>query len=181
MLMPKDLIPYIVPAIIVVVIGIRLFRSQTPRKINPSRLWIGPVYIAAFMAFALATSPMPNAFALMLYAVAAALGIGTGYLRALHQEFSIDPGTGAIMSKASPIGMIVFVGIFLLRYAARYAMVGNLQPSDMRHGPNAQYLLFTDVGLFFAFAMVSATAWEIWRRTRPLAAEQAARTVPPAV
>ncbi len=82
------------------------------------------------------------------------------------------------MSKASPLGTILFIGIFLVRYALSYWMHGGVQP-DLTHAPSPQLLFYTDAMLFFAFAMVTASAWEVWRRTRPLVAEHRASQAPP--
>ena len=48
------------------------------------------------------------------------------------------------------------------------------QQTDMHHPPSANVLLYTDATLFFAFAMVAATAFEVWRRTRPIVSEHRA-------
>jgi hypothetical protein len=136
-------------------------------------LWIGPVYIAAAMALVLFQSPVLNPFGLMLFAAGAAVGGGVGYLRALHQEFSIDPETGNVMSKASPVASILFIGVFVIRYALNMWMQGGKAP-DALQARSAEVMLYTDTMLFFAFAMVTVSAWEVWRRTRPLVAEHAA-------
>ena len=92
----QQVTPYIVPLLVVMLIARRAFRAQTPKRVRPSRLWIGPVYVAAAMALVLWQSPMPGAFGMMLFAIGAMVGGGVGYLRALHQEFSIDPETGNV-------------------------------------------------------------------------------------
>jgi len=115
----------------------------------------------------------------ILFAAGAAVGGVLGYFRALHQEFSIDPETGNVMSKASPVATILFVGVFLVRYALNMWMNGGNAP-DALQAKSAQLILYTDTMLFFAFAMVTVSAWEVWRRTRPLVAEhKAAQAVAP--
>src|SRR6185437_11098008 len=107
--------PYLVPLLVVAILARRAFRAQAPRRIRPSTLWIGPVYIALAMGLVLWTSPKPDMFGLGLFAIGAALGGVIGYFRALHQEFSIDPETGNVMSKASPVATILFIGLFVVR------------------------------------------------------------------
>lgn len=175
----KDFAPYIVPLLVVALLGLRAFRAQAPQRIRPNRLWMGPVYIAVAMGFVLWTSPVPGLLEIALFVGAAVLGAGAGYLRALHQQFSIEPETGNVMSKASPLGAILFIGIFLVRFALNTWMHGGAQP-DMTQPPSGQLLVYTDAMLFFAFAMVSASAWEVWRRTRPLVVEHRASQGPPA-
>ena len=174
----KEFLPYLAPLIVVIVIGLRFFRAQKPRKIKPGRLWIGPVYVLVGMVVVLASGLMPgpltSPYSIPLFIAAALVGGGVGYLRALHQEFSIDPETGDVMSKASPIAMIVFVAVFGVRFALRSWMGGG----DMSHLPTPGLLLYTDAMLFFAFGMVSVSAWEVWRRTRPLVLEHRASPPP---
>jgi hypothetical protein len=125
------------------------------------------------MALVLAQSPMPGAFGTMLFIIGAAIGGGVGYLRARHQEFSVDPETGNVMSRATPIASLLFIGLFLVRYALNYWMQGGAAPSALEVR-SAELMLYTDTMLFFAFAMVTVSAWEVWRRTRPLVVEHRA-------
>jgi len=179
----KDFLPYLAPLAVILVIGLRFFRAQKPRKIKPGRLWIGPVYVLVGMAVVLASPLMPSPFkspySIPLFIAAALVGGVVGYLRALHQEFSIDPDTGDVMSKASPIAMIVFVAVFAARFGLRSWMGGGAMNAPLTPG----LLLYTDAMLCFAFGMVSVSAWEVWRRTRPLVLEHRASQppVPPAV
>lgn len=162
---------YIGPAIVVIVIARRLLRTQEPRRIRPGLLWIQPAILFAGMIALFAATPIQlSPLSIAIFAVGAAAGAAVGYFRALHQEFSIEPETGNVMSKATPLGSILFLGIFGVRYAINIWMKGG-QQADMRHPPTANVLLYTDATLFFAFAMVAATAFEVWRRTRPLVVE----------
>ena len=178
--MPKDIAQYLPILLIAALIGFRLFRATQPRKINPLRLWIGPVIMLAGMVTLFTVAPMPlgNPFAIPIFAGVALIGAGVGYLRGKHQEFSIDPATGDVMSKASPIGMIVFLAVFVARFGLR-SWMGNPMMGDGRPmSPNV--ILYTDATLFFAFAVVTTTAWEVWRRTRPLVlAHRASQSLPP--
>jgi hypothetical protein len=182
----KDFLPYLAPLLVVLVIGLRFMRARQPRKIKPGRLWTGPVSVLAGMAVVfvnpLFPNPFANPYAIPLFAVAAIIGCGVGYLRALHQEFSINPETGDVMSKASPVAMLVFLAIFVVRFGLSSLMGGGAN-ADMNRPPSPGLLLYTDAMLFFAFGMVSASAWEVWRRTRPLVLEHRASRppAPPAV
>jgi hypothetical protein len=166
-------LPYLVPLLVVGLIARRAFRAQTPKRVRPSRLWIGPVYLAVAMALVLWSSPAPSPFGLALFVAGAVLGGIVGYFRALHQEFSIEPETGNVMSKASPVATVLFVGLFVIRYALNLWMTGGKAP-DALQAKSAEVMLYTDTMLFFAFAMVSVSAWEVWRRTRPLVREHRA-------
>jgi len=172
--MLKQLLPYLAPLIFVVILGLRMSRARNGRPVKPERLWIRPAIIAILMAYMLVTSPRPDLFGLGLYALAAVLGVGAGYLLSRHQELTLDPQTGAISSKMSVFGMILFFCMFAGRYAFRTFVNGGQAVHS------AQITLYSDAALLFLLAMFSAQAWEIWRRTRPLLAEHAARTAKPA-
>ncbi|MBU6297139.1 MAG: hypothetical protein KJS68_02745, partial [Alphaproteobacteria bacterium] len=161
------------------VIAWRSSRAMKGRPVSPSRLWIRPALIAAFMALALATSRLPGLFGLALYSAAAAAGTASGYLLARHQELTLDPDNHKIISKTSPIGVILFVVLFGVRYILRTMASGGEAP-DKLAAHSGQIALYTDAGLLFLLALVSAQAWEIWRRTRPLVMERAARMAKPA-
>jgi hypothetical protein len=166
----QQVAPYLVPLLVVALIARRVLRAQKPQRLRPSRLWIGPVYLAVGMVLVLWQSPMPGLFGMALFVAGAAIGGVIGYLRALHQEFSVEPETGNVMSKATPLGSMLFLGLFIVRFGMNYWMRGDETPAAMR-AHSAQIMLYTDTMLFFAFAMVSVSAWEVWRRTRPLVVE----------
>ena len=173
--MLKQYLPYIAPLLALAIILWRTSRAMKGRPVTPSRLWIRPAIIAVFMAMALATSPLPNFLGLGVLGLAAAVGVGVGYLLARHQAFTLDPATGVITSKTSPLGVILFVGLFAVRYVFRIMMMGGQAPGKLA-AHSAQIALYTDAGLMFLLGLVCAQAWEIWRRTRPLVVEHAART-----
>jgi hypothetical protein len=173
----QQVAPYIVPLLVVALIARRVLRAK-PQRLRPSRLWIGPVYLAVGMALVLWQSPMPGVFGMALFVAGAAIGGAVGYLRALHQEFSIESETGNVMSKATPLGSMLFLGLFIVRFGMNYWMRGDATPVAMK-AHSTQIMLYTDTMLFFAFAMVSVSAWEVWRRTRPLVVEHRAATNAP--
>ncbi len=166
----NQLLPYLGPAIIVIVVLRRALRAQEPRRIRPNLLWIQPAILLAGMITLFAAAPVQlSPLAIGIFAIGAVAGAAVGYFRALHQQFSIDAETGNVMSKATPLGSLLFLGIFIVRFAMNSWMKGGPQ-TDMHHPPSANVLLYTDATLFFAFAMVAATAFEVYRRTRPVVA-----------
>jgi hypothetical protein len=173
--MANQYLPYIGPLLIAALLLWRMSKAMKGRPLSPSRLWVRPAIIAVFMAIMLFVSPLPDPFGLALFALAAAAGVGAGYLQARHQALTIDPATGIITSKTSPFGVILFVGLYAGRYVFRMMTTSGQAPGKLT-AHSAQIALYTDVGLLFLLGLVCAQAWEIWRRTRPLLAEHAART-----
>jgi hypothetical protein len=171
--MLQQYLPYLVPLLVIALLAARMSRSMQGRPIKPSRLWIRPIFIAVFMGLTLAVSPAPGPLGLALFGLAVVLGLGFGYLLAHHQAFTLDPATGVITSKTSPLGMVLFVGVFGGRYVFNTMMRSGQAPGKLA-AHSGQVLLYSEVALVFLLAMVGAQAWEIWRRTRPLVAEHAA-------
>jgi len=170
----KQIGPYLFPILIVALIARRAMRSK-PQRIRPGRLWIQPGYLGIGTLAALFSAHDPGVLGILLFMVGAAAGIGAGYMRALHQEFSIDPETGNVMAKGTPIAALLFIGVFVLRFGLNYLMKQGA-PVPAHSG---QLLVYADAMLIFAFAMSAASAWEIWRRTRPLIAEHKTSNGPP--
>ena len=170
----NQLLPYLGPAIVLIIVARRMLRAQEPRRIRPGVLWIQPAMLFAAMIFLFLTTPVQlSPLSLSIFVIGAFAGATIGYFRALHQELSIEPETGNVMSKATPLGSLLFLGIFIVRFAVNTWMKDG-QQTDMRHPPSATLMLYTDATLFFAFAMVVATAFEVWRRTRPLVLQRRA-------
>lgn len=179
--MSKEIVSYIIPILVMGVVVWRLSRQANGRPVRPSRLWIRPAVIGLFLAVLFATTPVrQDALGMAVLAGAAAAGAGLGFLLARHQALTLDPATGKITSKMSPVGIALFAVLYMARYAFRMVMTGGQAP-DKIAAHSAQIMLYTDAGLLLVFALVSAQAWEIWRRAKPLLQEHAARQNGPAV
>lgn len=171
--MNQELIRYLVPVLVMAIVVWRMMRRAQGQPIKPSRLWIRPAMLAVLLALAFLHPPALTLLALAVFLAAAVLGAGFGYLTARHQTLTIDPATGTITSKTSPVGIALFVGLFAVRYVFRMVVQGGQAP-DRLMAHSDQFLMWTDAGLIFVLALVSAQAWEIWRRAKPLADGHAA-------
>ena len=170
----QQFLPYLGPVLVVAIVARRMMRAQKPTRVRPNLLWIQPAILLAGMIALFAATPMQvNGLAVALFAAGAVAGAVVGYFRALHQAFFIEPETGNVMSQATPLGSLLFLGLFLIRYAMN-AWMRDGQQTDMMRPPSGNVVLYTDAMLFFAFAMVAASAFEVWRRTRPLVVTHAA-------
>ncbi len=163
---------YLVPVLVLAFVVWRMARRARPVK--PSRLWIRPAIFALFLVAAFSHSLPLNLISFVVFTAAAGLGLGLGYVLASHQQLTIDPTTGKITSKMSPVGVALFAGLYAARYLFRRGTLGDQLPEKvMAH--SAQVLMWTDAGLIFVLALVSAQAWEIWRRAKPLLDDHAAK------
>jgi hypothetical protein len=170
-------LPYILPLFIVVMIGLRMARSMRGRPINPSYLWIRPAIFALLLVPLLAFSLRPEPLEFAALALALALGAGAGYLLSRHQQLSLE--NGKIISKTSPVGVILFVVLYAARFVFRMQTVSGQAPGKLTaHG--AQISFYSNLAFAFLIALIAAQAWEIWRRSKPLMAQKAALADKPA-
>jgi hypothetical protein len=161
--------PYIVPVLVVALMARRLIRNA-PRKVKVNRMFILPLIAIVGTVATLAATPMPGLFWIAGFALAAALGAGVGFLTTHHQEFSLDYDTGEITSKATPIGTILIVALFAVRYGLKLAFpqLGGSGFGPLPAHPSADLFAWTDAGLIFSVAMLMARVATTWLRTRPL-------------
>lgn len=170
----RQFAPYIFPIVLVAVMAWRLTRQGSGRPLKPTRLWVRPTILAVFLVLAFLHPPLLTPITLMAFAAALAVGVALGFILASHQTLSVDVTTGKIMSRMSPVGTVLFLALLFARYIIRMMVTGGQAPDPVVEH-SALIMAYTDAGLLFVLALVSAQAWELWRRTRPLVAEQATR------
>jgi len=177
----KEIGPYIVPVLVIALVARRLIQNR-PRKVRIASLWVAPLIALIGTGTTLVMTPAPPLFWIVGFAVAAALGGTVGFLTSHHQEFSIDYETGTITSRATPIGLILFAGLFAARYGLKFAFPqlnggGYAYGAPMAH-PSADVLAWTDAGLIFSTVMLLARAATTYLRTRPLIEAHKAHKAP---
>jgi hypothetical protein len=176
--------PFIVPLIVVVILGRRLMNNK-PRKVKTKRIFLFPALIVLATALTLWAAPLPTPWLLWIPIDLAALiaGLVVGFLSAHHQEFAIDYDTGTITSKATPFGTILVFALFALKFGLRLVLPqidgspfqassyipDSPIPHAAHHGP-ATIMGFTDAGIIFSAAMMVARAATTYFRALPLIA-----------
>ena len=90
--MVKQYLPYLLPLVVVALVGFRMSRSMKGRRIKPWQLWIRPALIGVILGFSLVASAMPSPVGLAIFAAALVVGLGLGYVLASHQ--TLDPRSG---------------------------------------------------------------------------------------
>jgi hypothetical protein len=158
----KHFAPYLAPLLAVAFMARRVLRAQQPKAVKTGRLWILPAILLVLVGLTLANGRMPPPIALAAFAAVAAVGAAIGWYRVHTLEFSVDPESGAIMSKATPFGAFLLVGLIVVREALNYVLKGE----GVR---GAQLVLWTDGALIFAAAMLVAQSAHTWVRARRLA------------
>ena len=154
------LLPYIVPLLLLVIV---VRRSLRERRVKLQTLWIVPAVFAAVTVYVLAHSPPPSPLALAELVGGFAVGCGVGWLRGKTTRLKIDGATGELVSRATPLAMILFAAIFVARTSLRMAL---LQDPTAAAGVHPELPRYTDILLVFALGMVAAQRLEIWLRGR---------------
>jgi hypothetical protein len=107
---------YIIPLLIG---GLVILRNSRARSLKVERLWIMPVILIALTALTFVAQPLPRPSAIALEVAALIVGVALGWWRGRLTHITVNPDTHDLTSKASPIGMLLILGIFALRYALR--------------------------------------------------------------
>ena len=107
---------YVVPLIAVALV---ILRNSRARRLRVETLWIMPVVILALVGLSFTQQGTPSPLMLGIDVAALAIGALLGWWRARFTHISVDPATHQLTSRASPIGMLVVLAIFALRYAVR--------------------------------------------------------------
>src|ERR1700691_4044675 len=110
--------PYLVPILVIGLMARRLIRNA-PRKVKVNRMFILPTIAAVGTIATLATRRTPALCWIAGFVIAALLGAGIGFLTTHHQEFALDTDTGEITSRATPVGTILIVALFALRFGLK--------------------------------------------------------------
>ena len=167
-LSPQTVAPLIAVAVAVPLI---LLRNRRPRTLRPQWMWVMPVLIVAIMAFAIwgtSMSPgMPHAaFGPADWAVLAAgavLGGLAGFWRGRMTTIE-KHADGTLKAQASPLGLILIVGLML----GRRALSGWLEPHADQLGLNV--LAVADAFLVFVAAMIIVQRVEMFIRAKRIQA-----------
>ena len=155
------LIPFV---IIAVVIGLRMRSMSKERPLKVETLWVVPVIYLALVGFTFVTlRPSPLGWGLMLFGIAigGAIGWHRGKLISIHR----DEQSGELRQKASPLAMLLIVGLIVLKMGAR-SIFGD---TAVAH-PSSGAMLLTDAFLGFALGLLTATRVELYLRAQKILA-----------
>lgn len=169
---PNGAAPAWVALIPLVVIALVILRNARARRLKVERLWISPTILLILTAVAFSQQthfPGPAMIALDVAMLAA--GAALGWWRGRFTRISVNPETHALTSQASPVGMLLILAIFAVRYLLRtYAT----QSASLLH---VSAIEVTDAFMLLAVGLVCAQRLEIaLRATRLLAEARAAAT-----
>jgi hypothetical protein len=151
---------YLVPLVAVALVVLRNLRE---RKLRIERLWIAPLAIFALTALVLAEQAPPGAALMTLDVAALAIGAFAGWWRGRFTRITVDPATHELTSKTSPVGMLLILALFAVRYALRS------YGSETAGALHVSVAAVTDALMLLAVGLVCAQRLEIaLRATRML-------------
>jgi membrane protein CcdC involved in cytochrome C biogenesis len=150
-------------------------RNRRPRRLRLEAMWIRPLIFLALVGLSFASAPPPRgALAISALAAALVLGVGVGWLRGGMMRIDVHPETHDISARASVVGMMLILGLLVLRTSLRDAAT-----TTSIAGLPAGAL--TGCLILFAGTMMITQSLEMFLRARKLlAAAQAAKTPPAA-
>lgn len=161
---PQQYAPLIV---LLVMLPLILLRNRAPRTLRPKWMWVTPAIIVPLMGLALwGTSMEPGAdhapftvASWMILAAGLLLGGVAGWWRGKMTTIERH-ADGTLRAQASPLGIILIIGLFLGRSALRSV----LEPHAAAWHLNA--LAITDAFLLFVVGMIVAQRIEMFIRAR---------------
>jgi len=142
--------PYWTSVVPLLAIGLVILRNSRARRLRVETLWIMPVVILALVGLSLTSQGMPSPMMLGLDIAALVVGATLGWWRARFTHISVDPATHQLTSRASPVGMLVILAIFALRYAVRLYAPQGASSLGVSAVAVADALLIITVGLVCA-------------------------------
>jgi len=156
-----------------VAIALVILRNSRARRLRIETLWIMPVVILALVGLSFSQQGVPTPAMLAVDLAALAAGGALGWWRGRLTHISVDADSHELTSRASPVGMLLILAIFALRYGVRLYAAQNLTAVGVSANAIADAALVVTVGL------VCAQRLEIALRATRLLNEARTAVAPP--
>ena len=160
----NSLLSYVVMGIaIILIVALRLRRMGTDQPLKLERLWVLPAIYLVIVAISFAEAP-PDATGWTLVGIGVVLGGLAGWYRGRAISIRVDPETGTLNQRASPLALIFLVVLIALRYGLRI----------LAHQASPVHLSATtivDGFLALAFGLIALQRLEMFLRGRRLLME----------
>jgi len=169
---PPPNAPYWTYMIPLVAIGLVILRNSRARRLRIETLWIMPTLILVLVALSFSQQGVPSPLLLAIDIAALAAGAALGWWRGRLTHISVDPSTHQLTSRASPVGMLLILAIFALRYGVRLYAV---QTSG---GIGVSANAIADAALVITVGLVCAQRLEVALRATRLLNEARTETSP---
>jgi len=151
-------------AIIAIVVALRLRSMKGERKLNLKSMWAVPIVYVVMIAFIFTALP-PTILGWELILAGMIAGLLLGWYRGRSIAIRIDPESGELRQKASPLAVLLLLAIIVLKVGAR-EVFGEAAASSA----SSPAMLMTDAFIGFALGLLTATRLEMYTRAKRLLA-----------
>ncbi len=158
--LPHNYVSYLIVVAVLALIVRRAFRS---RRVKVDQLWIIPTLLVALAVYVIAQAPPHDMAGIAGLVLATLLGAAVGWQRGKLTRISLDPDTGILTSKASPLEVVLILGLFVVRFGVRIWM-------QEHPGQGQAFAVAADGLLLFGWTTVIVARLEMWLRCRRLIA-----------
>lgn len=151
-----NLLPYLIPVVIIGIILFFRFRSMgKARRLKLERLWIVPaIYLGVTVL--LFSEMTPHGLGWLWAGLCLAAGGALGWYRGAMMKIEVDPETHALSQRSSPAAMLFILGLIAIRFAVRAGAQYEAGLVDLA--------LVTDCLVAFALGLLSITRLEMFLR-----------------
>ena len=139
-----------------------LLRNRRKRTLRPHLLWVMPLLVTTAIGFGLwANTQHPHfgPFAWLAFILALGLGCVAGWWRGKTITIEKEPD-GSLKAQASPLGLILVVGLFAARAGLREVMEVNAAAWHL------DAVVVTDAFMLFAVGLIVTQRVEMYIRAR---------------
>jgi hypothetical protein len=125
----------VIAAVIVLAIGLRVWRATREQRINLSSIWVAPVIFLLLTAWVLWVDGLLKPADIALAALAVLAGGAIGTYQGTHTTVRVDRQAKAMYVKAKPIGALMFIIVIALRLVIRLPQAFSAaQSGSLAHG-----------------------------------------------
>ena len=124
----------IVVVLIVAALGYRIYRQTREQRWSVKTMWIAPGIFAAITVVAVAGDATRSWWAILSAVVGAVAGTALGFYQGNHTTLRVDKAAGLVFVKIAPIGMLLFIGILVLRIARGFSTLAGTNAQAMQSG-----------------------------------------------
>jgi hypothetical protein len=135
-------------AVIVLVLAIRLPRMLSGRRLRLETLWVRPAILLAVGGLAIAASPPRTPLDIAIVVAALAVGCVIGWQQGRMMTIGIEPESHQLNVKASPVAVMLFTGLLVLRVGLRQVIETEAAAWHINPNPIINGLLAVVVGLY---------------------------------
>jgi membrane protein CcdC involved in cytochrome C biogenesis len=155
----QQLIPL---AVIPVVLVLVLLRNRRKRVLRPQYLWVMPAIVVPLICagmWATTQHPQFGPLAYVAFIAALVLGAAAGWWRGKTITIEKEPD-GSLKAQASPLGLVLIVGLLAARTGLREVMQENAAAWHL------DAVVITDAFMIFAIGLIVAQRLEMYLRAR---------------